>query len=119
MDITALQTEIRLIKPILDANMAAAHREYMAGDIPAGAFRYVTDRHNTALLIDERRDADMDAESAYRAAAPLTIDLKYGCEDAKDTAPLNRWLSFFDDAGFTDRHPWFEIPLLPPQPERQ
>ena len=35
----------------LNANLNDANKEYMAGDIPHGAFRYVLDRHTQLHLI--------------------------------------------------------------------
>ena len=93
--------------PVLDANLAAAHIEYMAGDIPAGAFHYVRTRHLTACAV--LASDDLEAEDAYKACALLAIDLRTGIEEltgiVKDK--VDAWWQCYRDAGFTDLHPFF------------
>ena len=84
MDIQTLKRNLANAMPILDANLAAAHREYMAGDIPAGAYHHVLSRHGTACEVLSRDD--IAAEEAFKACALISIDLRRG-EHRKYGAP--------------------------------
>lgn len=97
--------------PVLNANLAAAHQEYMDGAIAKGAFDYVLGRYATAARI--LSTDDLSFEDALQACARLTMDVRSGCSDAARPDLLNRWVDFLREAGFTDDHPLFGWPMRP------
>lgn len=113
MDIQSLKKNLISVMPILDANLEAAHREYMAGEIPAGAFHYVRTRHETACVVIARED--QNAEAAFKSCALLSMDLRAGASEV--TTPTEgqeeAWWQCYRDAGFTGIHPYFKCPTLP------
>nr|WP_011923044.1 hypothetical protein [Pseudomonas fluorescens]CAM96268.1 hypothetical protein pQBR0236 [Pseudomonas fluorescens SBW25] len=116
MSIQSLKSNLIGIMPVLDANLAAAHSEYMAGDIPAGAFHYVRSRHLTACAVVSRDD--LEAVDAYKACALLAIDLRTGIKELTESVKdqVDAWWQCYRDAGFTELHPFFEAPMLPSTP---
>lgn len=115
MDIQSLKISLANVMPILDANLAAAHKEYMDGDIAAGAFGYVRSRHESACAVLTRDD--IKPEDAYKACALLAIDLRTGVKEATDQpeaeAQVEAWWQCYRDAGFTDVNKFFDAPMLP------
>lgn len=114
MDVHALKTSLHGVMPILNANLEAAHKEWMAGSIAAGAFGYVRSRHETALAVLSRDD--IPAEDAYKACALLAIDLRCGVSEVADhaaAAKVEAWWTCYQAAGFTEVHPLFNAPMLP------
>lgn len=116
MDIQSLRLHLTNVMPILNANLGAAHREYMAGELPAGAFHYVRSRHEAALEVLSRKD--MKPEAAFKTCALLAIDLRSGLEDSIDQIPtalaqVEAWWQCYRDAGFSEVNPFFEAPMLP------
>jgi hypothetical protein len=102
--------------PILDVNLAAAHKEYMSGELPAGAFHYVRSRHETALVVLSKDD--LKPEAAFKACALLAIDLRNGLRDMTDqsssaTAEVEAWWQCYRDAGFTEVNSFFNAPMMP------
>ncbi|CAI9912151.1 hypothetical protein EFK68_03805 [Pseudomonas aeruginosa] len=116
MDIQTLKRNLANAMPILDANLAAAHREYMAGDIPAGAYHHVLSRHGTACEVLSRDD--IAAEEAFKACALISIDLRRGTKDfaGGDTSVVDAWWQCYRDAGFTADNPLYNTPMLPSGP---
>lgn len=117
MDIQILKTNLTNVLPILDANLAAAYKEYMGGDLAHGAYGYVRARHETALAVLSRDD--IPADEAYKACASLAIDLRSGVKEVVDKAEaaekVRAWWQCYRDAGFTEVGKFFEIPILPDQ----
>lgn len=115
MDIQSLKLNLATVMPLLTANLAAAHKEYMEGTLAAGAFGYVRSRHETASAVLSRDD--IKAEDAYKACALLVIDLRCGVDEAANQpeaqAQLESWWQCYRDAGFTAVHPIFNAPILP------
>lgn len=115
MDIQPLKISLTNVMPILTANLAAAHAEYMAGDIAAGSYGYVRSRHETATAVLSRDD--IPAEDAYKACALLAIDLRSGVKEISDQheaqAQVEAWWQCYRDAGFTEVHDFFDAPMLP------
>lgn len=115
MDLQSLKVSLTNVMPILNANLAAAHAEYMAGDIAAGAYGYVRSRHETAAAVMSRDD--IPAEDAYKACALLAIDLRTGVKDVPDQAEalaqVEAWWQCYRDAGFTEVNKLFKAPMLP------
>lgn len=106
--------------PILDANLSAAHKEYMEGDISHGAFEYVRSRHETALNVISLNDNTTEvAQIAYNACALLAIDLRSGVKEVPDKAEAQEkvedWWQCYRNAGFTDVHEFFNSPTMPVQ----
>lgn len=83
MNLQALRRHLRPIGQLLDANLAAAYREYRAGALSNGAYRYVLVRHATcaAILAPDAKRADLVA--LYDAAAPLILDASAAIRDIK------------------------------------
>lgn len=115
MDIQSLKTSLTNVLPILDANLAAAYKEYMDGAIPRGAFEYVRSRHETALAAIARDD--IPADDAYKACALLAIDLRDGVKEVADQAEAEAqvevWWQCYREAGFTEVHTLFDAPIRP------
>lgn len=116
MDIQSLKLNLTNVMPILDANLGAAYREYMAGDLPAGAYHYVLSRHKTALLV--LSEGDLKPEAAYKACALLAIDLRAGLQESTQKtsnaeAQVEAWWQCYRDAGFTEVNSFFHAPMLP------
>lgn len=115
MDIQSLKLCLAGIMPILTANLAAAHKEYMAGDIPAGAFHYVRSRHEAACVV--MSEDDLQPEAAFKSCALLAIDLRSGLKEAPDQsaaeAQVEAWWQCYRDAGFTEVNQFFNSPMLP------
>lgn len=115
MDIQSLKTSLATVMPILNANLAAAHKEYMDGDITAGAFGYVRSRHESASAVLSRDD--IKAEDAYKACALLAIDLRTGVKEVADKAAAEAqvevWWQCYRNAGFTEVNKLFGAPMLP------
>lgn len=113
MDIESLKRNLINVMPVLDANLAAAYKEYMAGDIPAGAFHYVRTRHETACIVVS--SDNLEAERAYKSCALLAIDLRSGAEELAVSvkSQVDAWWKCFEEAGFTEVTPFFEAPMLP------
>ena len=120
MDQSILKSALIEALPILDRNLAAASEQYRSGDLAAGAFRYVRSRHQTALAVINASDSSGD--TSYRACASITIDLRSGVRQMPDVAVakavLERWLECFHKAGFTEMHPYLDVPVLPGQAVR-
>jgi hypothetical protein len=116
MNIQSLRSNLIGVMPVLDANLAAAHSEYMAGDIPAGAFHYVRTRHLTACAVVARDD--LEAEDAFKACALLAIDLRNGIAELAGSFKdkVDAWWQCYRDAGFTELHPFFNAPMQPSTP---
>ena len=115
MNIAELQDQLAKIMPLLDQNISETHKEYMSGNLPAGAWRYVLGRHNTALNILDVPEESADADTTkfyFTTATWLTIDLRYICKQNEDNAPLERWLQFFVDNGFTETISVFNVPKM-------
>lgn len=105
---------------VFDKNLNEAHREYMAGDIPAGAFRYVRDRHQTVQIIKRDGERFKDGgipitdDDLFRAVAPLTIDLRDAIKSGHaDPKCVKIWWELFKEAGYTDSHRVYNIPMRP------
>ncbi|MGE8063906.1 hypothetical protein [Pseudomonas sp. NPDC089569] len=116
MDIQSLKLNLNNVMPILDVNLGAAYREYMSGDLPAGAYHYVRSRHEAALAVLSRDD--LEPEAAYRSCALLAIDLRGGLkESAPNTsspeAQVEAWWQCYREAGFTEVNQFFDAPMLP------
>jgi hypothetical protein len=115
MELQALKASLNRVLPILNANLSAAYNEYMDCTIAAGAYGYVRSRHETALAVISRED--IDPEQAYKACAAVTMDISSGIalmDDATDAEEkLNDWWKCYREAGFTDIHPFFKIPVQP------
>lgn len=115
MNLQLLKERVTSVMPILNANLSAANAEWMRGDIPRGAFEYCLSRHATALELLSRDD--IDVEAAYRACAPLTIDIRTGLKDMQDKTQtegvMEAWLDCFRAAGFTEMNSFFGIPAKP------
>lgn len=116
MDIQALKLRLTSVMPILDVNLAAAHQEYMSGELPAGAFHYVRSRHETALVVLSRDN--LDPEAAFKSCALLAIDLRNGLRDMTDqsssaTTEVEAWWQCYRDAGFTEVNSFFNAPMMP------
>jgi hypothetical protein len=116
VDIQALKLRLTNVMPILDANLAAAHQEYMSSELPAGAFHYVRSRHEAALVVLSRDD--LNPEAAFKSCALLAIDLRSGLQDAADQSPsasaeVEAWWQCYRDAGFTEVHEFFHAPMMP------
>jgi hypothetical protein len=112
----ALKALLNEVLPVLDQNLGSAHREYLDGQIPHGAYGYVLGRHSNAcalLALEGEIHDEAALEKAYQTASRLTFDLKTGCRDAANPALLEKWMRFFDGIGFTDRHKPFEYPQRP------
>ena len=121
MNVQALKTQLTLVMPILDANLAAAYKEYMAGDLSAGAYGYVRARHEQAHLVLASNDPN--ALAAYESCALLAIDLHSGINEMADKKHaiqhVEDWWQCYRDAGFTHIHKHFDSPTLPgPFPRR-
>lgn len=115
MNLQNLRSSLEKIMPILDANLSAAHNEYMDCKISAGAYRVVRQRHENALVV--LSDNSIHPEVAYKACAALAIDLGSGVKDmpnkeAAKTA-VEDWWQCYRDAGFSEIHRFFDIPALP------
>lgn len=115
MDLQSLKASLANVMPILDANLGAAYREYMAGEIAAGAYRYVLSRHGNAAAVLSRDD--IDPAGAFKSCALLAIDLRSGVTESKDLAgaeaQVEAWWQCYRDAGFTEVNPFFDAPMLP------
>lgn len=113
MDIQSLKRNLISVMPVLNANLEAAHRDYMAGEIPAGAFHYVRTRHETACVVVSSED--MEAERAFKACALLAIDLRDGVKElsVSMTGQVDAWWKCYQEAGFTEVNPFFNAPMLP------
>lgn len=113
MDLQTLKQNLINVMPILNANLAAAHKEYMDGDIPAGAFGHVRSRHEMACVVIS--NDDIKAEYAYQSCALLAIDLRSGIKEVvgSDSGLLDAWWQCYRDAGFTEVNPIFKTPMLP------
>lgn len=116
MDIQSLKVSLASVMPILDANLGAANREFKAGDIAAGAYRYVLSRHKTALDVLSRDD--LEPEVAFKACALIACDLRDGLveyTERNSDAPalVEAWWQCYRDAGFTEVNDFFDAPMLP------
>lgn len=120
MDIESLKQNLTNVMPILDANLAASNREYMAGDIAKGAFHYVLTRHGSALTVLARND--LEVKAAFLSCAMLAIDLRTGLNEAAFEQPdaqaqahahVDAWWQCYRDAGFTEVNKLFGTPMLP------
>jgi hypothetical protein len=116
MDIQTLKLSLASVMPILDVNLAAAYREYMSGDLPAGAFHYVRSRHEAALVVLSRDD--LEPKAAYAACALLAIDLRNGLQEligktVSAKTQVEAWWQCYRDAGFTEVNQFFNAPMLP------
>lgn len=115
MNLQSLKERVTSVMPILDANLSAAHDEWMSGKIARGAFECCLSRHATALELLSLDD--IDPERAYRACAQITIDLRSGLGDMQDKTKtdgvMEAWLDCFRAAGFTEMHKMLEIPVKP------
>lgn len=115
MCIQSLKTSLTNVLPILDANLVAAHKEYVDGDIPRGAFEYVRSRHETALAVIAR--SDIQSDDAYKACALLAIDLRCGvkvvADEAEAKVQVEAWWQCYRDAGFTEVNMFFDSPIRP------
>jgi hypothetical protein len=123
VDIQALKLRLTSVMPILDVNLAAAHQEYMNGELPAGAFHYVRSRHEAALVVLSKND--LNPEAAFKSCALLAIDLRSGLQETADestsaTAEVEAWWQCYRDAGFTEVNEFFHAPMMPvaSQPDR-
>jgi hypothetical protein len=110
MNLTELRGHFRRVQPILEANLAAAHREYMDGKIAAGAYGHVRSRLETALFVL--------ANEVIQSCALLAIDLRSGLTEVVDRDEaqqhIDDWWQCFREAGFTEVHPFFRAPQRPP-----
>lgn len=115
MNLATLKTSLAGVMPLLDANLAAAHAEYMEGSIAAGAFGFVRTRHETAAAVLARED--IPEETAFKACSLLAIDLRSAVKDAADPvaadASVQAWWQCYRDAGFTEVHKHFDFPIRP------
>ena len=117
-ELQPLRERVKSIMPILNANLSAAHDEWMSGKIARGAFEYCLSRHATALEL--LSGENFDIETAYRACAPLTIDIRSGLKDTNDNGKTEEvmaaWIECFRNAGFTEMHRLYNIPIRPVEP---
>lgn len=115
MSLQSLKNLVSRAMPILDKNLHAAHSEWMSGEIARGAYEYCLSRHTTAIELLSLDD--IDPERAFRACAPITIDLRTGLKDMQDKTQseglMEAWLDCFRSAGFSEMHPLFDIPYKP------
>lgn len=115
MNLQALKTNLAAVMPLLNANLEAAHAEYLAGDLAAGAYSYVCSRHSVAQSIVAKDD--VPPEIAYQACALLAIDLRTGVKDAQDKADaqakVDAWWECYREAGYTEINPFYDSPMLP------
>jgi hypothetical protein len=122
--ITGLKEHIAAVMPLLDANMAAAYQEWMAGTLAKGAFDYCSTRHLTAGHIVEANPAELNEEAALAAGARLFIDLRSALKDvpadhlAVEEAKVENLREFFVEQGFTETNQVFDIPMRPAQHAR-
>lgn len=120
--IIGLKEHIAAVMPLLDANMAVAYKEYMAGDLAKGAFNYVSTRHLAAGHIVEANPAELNEEAALAAGARLFLDLRSALKDvpadrrATEEANVESLRTFFVEVGFTEVNRHFNIPMRPAQP---
>lgn len=117
--IIGLKEHIAAVMPLLDANLAAAHKEYMAGSLAKGAFNYCSTRHLTAAHIVEANPAELNEEAALAAGARLFLDLRTALKDvpadrrAAEEAKVENLREFFVKEGFTAINRHFDIPMRP------
>lgn len=115
-----LQAGVASILPLLAANLSAAQAEWMAGDIPRGAYEYCLGRYSTAMMLsgqtpDGTREG-LNEEAAHRAAATLFLDTPSALREVapadKDAeqGKVDTLLKCLVDFGFTEIHPFFGIP---------
>jgi hypothetical protein len=114
-----LKKRIAAVMPLLDANLAAARTEWMAGILARGAFEYCSTRHLTACHIVEAPPETLLEEPALLAGARLFIDLRSAMKDvpadrrAADEAKVEELRKFYAEQGFTAINPHFDIPMKP------
>ena len=57
---------------------------------------------------------DLNIEQAFKVCSMLTIDLCSAIDDdKKEINKLDSWIKFYEDSGFTEKHPFFNIPIQP------
>jgi hypothetical protein len=117
--INELKTHVSAILPLLDANLGAANKEWMAGDISRGAYEYCLQRHAVALSIIGMDVSELNEDGAFKAGATLFIDLRSAIKDVpvekrdSEQKKVDDFLSFYVDSGFTEEHALFKIPIRP------
>ena len=118
MNIKDLQEEVAKILPILDANLSAANKEWMAGEIARGAFEYCLSRHRIALTVIQE-GWNLDILAAFAACAPLTMDIRSGLDQASSkeqaeewSKKLDNWWAFYQKNGFVEVNSFFNIPQV-------
>ncbi|WP_274644154.1 hypothetical protein [Pseudomonas serbica] len=116
MDIHSLKLNLTNVMPILDANLGAAYREYMAGDLPKGAYSYVLSRHAMALSVLSKDE--LEPKVAYKSCALLAMDLRCGLQEptmrtSGAESQVEAWWQCYRDAGYTEVNSFFNAPMLP------
>jgi hypothetical protein len=117
--IIGLKQHIAAVMPLLDANLAAADKEWMAGTLAKGAFDYCSTRHLAAGHIVEANPAELNEEAALAAGARLFLDLRSALKDvpadrrAGEEAKVEGLRKFFVEQGFTAVNSLFNIPMRP------
>lgn len=115
------QTLVNAVQPLLATNLAAAYKEWMAGDLPRGAYEHCLSRSTVAAAIagGEATAVSAGLTGAMRAGALLFIDLKSAMREvavgdqAIEQAKVEALRVFYGDQGFTETHAWLGIPVLP------
>jgi hypothetical protein len=112
MNLETLKARLTDVLPISDANLSAAHMEYLSGKIPRGAFEYVRSRHEDALAVIACDN--IPVELAFKACALLAIDLRDGVKEVPDVAQaqamVDAWWQCYRDFGYTELNTFFDSP---------
>ena len=116
-----LQEHMKGFFPVLDNNLAAAHDEYMNGEIANGAYQYVLSRHANATIIAKTEEVlKLEPQKVFITASAIFLDFGACLEDIKEPKKKKEFQDkvdnlekLFIENGFTEKNPIFKIPEMP------